>query len=236
MKLYYLGILFLLTSCATKYLIPGNRFITPETQGQALKGQVEFQQPGATLVTINTQNATIDEGVLYENVTRSGFLISNSFFDRFDVLWSHTGGGNSMLGGKFQFIGDSRAARGAGHKASGAILFGGNEHETEDKSIEFELTGREYLVLYGYRINETVLPYISASLATYTFSGKIRSNTTLNGLEPYFVTESRAVNAGFEFSFDAFFTKVEATYQQLKTTDTKARETYLFGYSLGFSW
>lgn len=236
MKILYLCLLFFVSSCATKYLIPGNRFITPESQGQALRGSIELQQTGANLLKINTGNGTVDEGVVYEDVSRTGFLFSNSLFDQFDILWSHTGGSNSMLGAKFQFVGEPRVAKAAGHKASIAVLLGGNEHETDDESIEFELTGREYLVLYGYRVTENIFPYASFSLASYYFSGKIRSNNALNGLEPKYVTESRALNAGVEFSADAFFAKLEATYQQLKTEETKDRERFAIGYSVGFSW
>lgn len=237
MNLLILSSLLFFTGCATKYLVPGNRFITPESQGAAFKGQVEFQQAGATQLTVDTSNETVDEGVNYTDVTRAGFLLSNSLFNQFDLVWSHTGGGNSMLGGKFQILGGSRSSKAAGHKAGLGVLFGGNEHETDDESVEFELTGREYLILYGYRINQNIFPYASFSLATYNFNGKINSdNNNLDGLEPEFVTSSRGLNGGVEFSIDAFFAKLEASYQQLKTDDTKDKERFTIGYSLGFSW
>lgn len=237
MKPIYLLCLFLISSCATKYLIPGNRFITPESQGGAFKGQFEFQQVGATQLTVNTSEGSVDNGVLYSETARSGFLFSNSLFNQFDLVWSHTGGANSMLGGKFQFLGAPRSGKGSGHKASLGILFGGNEHETDDEAVEFELTGREYLLLYGYRLSENVFPYASFSYASYSFSGKIRSrDPDLNGLEPEFVTMSRALSGGVELSFEAFFAKLEATYQQLQTDDTKDKDRFIIGYSLGFSW
>jgi hypothetical protein len=236
MKFYHFGLLLLLTSCATKYLIPGNRFITPESQGDAFRGQLEFQQASATNLTIDTSQGTVDHGVLYEEVTRTGFLLSNSVFNKVDVIWSHTGGSNSLLGGKFQFMGDPRIAKSAGHKASVAALFGGNEHETDDKDLSFELTGREYLALYGYRISEAVLIYTSFSLATYNFNGKISSNNSLDGMRPEYVTNSKALNGGFEFTYEAFFAKVEATYQKLETDHTKDKDRFIIGYSLGYAW
>lgn len=229
--------LFLLPACATKYLIPGNRFITPESQGEAFRGQIEFQQTGANQLTIDTKDGTVDNGVIYKDVSRSGFLFSNSLFDSFDILWSHTGGANSMIGGKFQFLGGSRISNSTGHKASLGLLFGGNEHETDDESVEFKLTGREYLFLYGFRINGNIFPYAGISFATYNFMGRISSsNPVFNGLEPDLITTSRSLNSGVEFSFESFFAKVEATYQQLQTTDTKDRERFLVGYSVGYSW
>lgn len=239
-KYLNLGLLFclqLLSGCATQYLIPGNRFITPETQGEAFRGQFEFQQTSGNQLTVNTVNGSVDEGVLYSEIYRSGFLFSNSFFDKFDFVWSHMGAANSMIGGKFQFVGGSRVSKTAGHKLALTVLFGGNEHETDDKSVEYELSGKEYMFLYGYRINENVLPYASLSMSTYDFSGIVRSsNPALNGLRPEFSTTIYSANGGVEFAFEAFFAKLEATYQQLNTKETKVKDRIIFGYSLGFSW
>lgn len=237
MKLLLLLSLYFLASCATKYIVPSNRFITPETQGGALRGQFEFQQTKSNELTINTSNGNVDEGVFYSDVKRAGFLLSSSFFDQFDLFWSHAGGANSMLGGKFQFLGASRSAKGAGHKMSLAAAFGGNEHETDDKSVEFELSGKELLILYGYRFNEHILPYTSFSYATYDFSGKIHSSDpVLNGLEPSLTTTALSLSGGLELAFDVVFAKLEGTYQQLSTKQTKDRSHFSIGYSLGVSW
>lgn len=236
-NLFLLLSLIFVSSCATKYIIPGNRFITPESQGGALRGQIEYQQTGANQLKIDTTDGTIDNGVKYDQVTRAGFLLSNSFFDSFDVIWSHTGGANSMLGGKLQILGASRSSNGAGHKLSLVALFGNNEHETDDESIEFTLGGKEFMAIYGYRISENVLPYVSVSKASYDFDGKIRSSTpSLNGAKPSLSTDSIGLSGGFEFALNSFFAKLEGTYQKLKTTDTKDRDRFTFGYSIGYSW
>ncbi len=237
--LYALQLLILtgLSGCATKYIVASNRFITPESQGDAFRGQVELQQTSANQMTVNTTNGTVDEGVVYQDVNRSGFLLSSSIFSKLDVVWSHAGGGNSMMGAKFQIVGDPRITKSSGHKASLGALIGGNEHETDDKTVEFELTGREYLFTYGYRFTENVMPYTSVSLGTFNFLGKIKApNTALDGLEPNLITSSRAFSAGVEFSYETWFVKLEGTYQQLKTEDTKDRERYAIGYALGYSF
>lgn len=237
MKLISMFSLLLLSSCATKYLLPGNRFITPESQGGIFAGQFELQQTGANLTKINTQNGTVDEGVIYENISRTGFLFSNSFFEPFDFVWSHTGGGNSMMGGKLQIIGTSRSSKGAGHKVSLAGLIGGNEHETDDKSVEFELSAKEYLILYGYRINESILPYTSLSFANHQFDGTIKApGTPLNGLKPSISSKSTTLSAGAEFSLNSLLAKLEVSYQKLETEMTKEKQSLFIGYSVGFSW
>lgn len=236
MKVILLLHLFWLTGCATKYIIPGNRFITPETQGGAFRGQVEFQQTSANQLTIDTSNGGVEDGVTYEDVPKSGFLLSNSFFNQFDLFWAHTVSGTSMLGGKFQFIGSPRTANGAGHKMAVAVAIGGNEHETDDKSVEFELSGREIYLLYGYRFSPNVFPYLALSQSSYTFEGEIHSNNSLNGLDPKIDTAIRALNGGVELSMEAFFLKFETTYQQLTTSETKDKSRFIFGYSMGLSW
>lgn len=237
MRIILLICLLFQVSCATKYLVPTNRFLTPETQGGALRGQVEIQQTAGQQLTIDTSSGTADEGVTYELLRRSGFLFSNSFFDSFDLYWSHTGGANSMLGGKFQFIGAPRTANSAGHKMSLAAAVGGNEHETDDETVKFELQGREFLLLYGYRINANVFPYASLSYATYNFTGEVfSSDPVLNGLKPEKETTITSLSGGVELSLNAFFVKLEGTYQQLATAETKDKSELVFGYSLGFSW
>lgn len=235
MKFLLLLSLYLLGGCATKYIIPGNRFLTPETQGGTFHGQVEIQQTSANQLTIDTTNNSIDDGVIYNTTTRTGFLFSDSLFDSFDFVWSHTGSANSLLGGKLQLIGDPRLSKAAGHKLAVGALFGANEHETEDGSVKFELGGREFLLLYGYRITENFLPYVSYSRAAYDFNGKIQEGP-LSGEEPHLKTTTNALNMGVEFAMNSLFAKLEATYQQLTTTDTKDRDKFMFGYSVGYSW
>ncbi|WP_408098618.1 hypothetical protein ACJVC5_06825 [Peredibacter sp. HCB2-198] len=229
--------LLLQVSCATKYIVPGNRFLTPESQGQALRGQIEIQQTNANQLTIDTSQGTVDQGVVYDEVSRTGFLASNSIFDQLDVYWSHIGGANSLVGLKFQFLGDSRVAKTAGHKMSIAAALGENEHETDDQSVEFNLGGREFMLLYGYRFSENVMTYSSFSMATYKFDGDIRSSDPgLNGADPKFDTKIQSLSAGLELSWATVFGKLEGTYQQLKTTDTKDKNVFIVGYSVGMSW
>ncbi len=237
MKLFDLIILLFLSGCATKYILPGNRFVTPETQGSIFRGQMEFQQTGATQLTIDTSNGTVDDGVLYDKVIRSGFLMSNSLMDIVDFVWSHTGGSASMLGGKIQFVGGSRSQNSAGPKASVAVLAGGNDYETDDKEIKFNLGGTEYLLLYGFRFNPAILTYSSFSYATYDFKGTINSSDpTLDGLRPELQSKLMTLSGGLELTYSPFISKLEASYQKLQTSDSADQSSFLFGYSFGFNW
>jgi hypothetical protein len=238
MRILLLIFLGIFGGCATKYIIPGNRFLTPESQGGNFRSQFEFQQTSANQLTSDMTNASIEDGVTQQVVGRSGFLFATSLYEAMDFFWSHTGGANSLFGAKFQLLGASKAANGTGHKLALAASLGGNEHETDGTdSVEFELTGREFNLLYGYRFSENILAYSNLSYATYNFLGKINSSdSAINGLEPEYETKALGVYGGAQLDFGAFFAKAECGYQQLETTYTSKISNFLFGYSLGFSW
>jgi hypothetical protein len=224
-----------LYGCATKYVLPGNRFVTPETQGGALHGQFEAQKTSANQLAAKLDSNDLVDGVEVTETSRNGFLVSTSFFNSFDFLLSHTGSGNALLGGKFQILGASRTEKGAGQKLAIVAAFGGNRYETDDKSVEFNLTGKEYMVLYGYRFNEFVLLYSNFSYSSYNFDGSIKSGRGA-GQSPNFTTVMNGLYAGAELSYGAVFFKAESGYQQLKTTDTADFTHTITGFSIGLSW
>jgi hypothetical protein len=238
MHVFLLLVLFLLEGCATKYILPGSRFITPESQGGVFRGQVELQQTSAPQLVAMVDDGTVDNGVESQIVNRTGFLVSTSLLEQIDLIWSHTGGGNSLLGAKFQVLGASRSAKGTGEKLAFSAAFGGNEHDVEGQTgVEFNLTGQEFMAMYGYRFSELFLIYSSFSYGKYIFDGKLSSSDpVLNGLRPRYETRSYGLNGGVEVDFSALFLKLELGYQRLTTTDTKEVANFLYGYSIGYAW
>jgi hypothetical protein len=230
--------LLFLTSCATKYIVPGNRFMTPETEGGAFRTGIEIYQSTSYQLTADITKGSVDEGVITNVTNRSGFAIETSFLEQIDLFWTHTGGGNSLLGVKYQFLGASKNAKSAGHKMAIAAAMGGNEHETDGKNkVEFSLTGQEFQFLYGYRLNEFILAYSNFAYARYNFDGEIHSSDSMiNGLKPVYVTKVYSLYGGLEFGLGDFFLKGEYGYQALSTTDTKAQSNYIFGYAVGMTF
>lgn len=230
--------MFFQIGCATKYLIPGNRFMTPESQGGIFNGQFEFMQTSANQLTADLSNGSISNGVSHQVISRSGFLFSSSLLEQLDLFWTHTGGGNSLIGGKFQFLGTSRSGKGTGHKMAFSAAFGGNDYETDGSpTVEFELTGNEVQLLYGYRFSEMLLAYSTFSYATYNFEGEVTSSDpVIDGLEPKYETKVRGLYGGIEGNFGAIFAKLECGYQQLMTSDTKDIAHFIYGYSIGVNW
>lgn len=230
--------LFLLVGCANKYILPGNRMMTPETQGGLFNSSFEFQQVDANQLAGDVTNRTVDDGVVTNPIKRSGFLIATSFLEPIDLFITHTGGANSLFGMKYQFIGASKVAKGAGHKMAISAAFGSNEHEMEgENGAEFTLSGKEFQLLYGYRFSELWMTYSNLSYSTYNFTGVLRStDPDLNGLKPNYDTKIMALYQGFEVNFAYVFAKLEGGYQQLRTTDTKPYTNFVFGYSMGLTW
>jgi hypothetical protein len=227
--------MFLLVSCATKYIIPGNRFMTPESQGGEFHSSIELHQSSANQLTADVSQGSVKNGVTSKITNRTGFEFETSFLEQLDLFWTHTGGGNSLLGGKFQFMGASKTANGAGHKMAISAAIGGNEHEIEGANkVEFELTGQEFQLLYGYRLNEFFLLYSNLAYASYKFAGEIRSkDPVINGLKPEYESTLYSLYGGMEVSLGAFFVKLESGYQSIRTTDTKDEGNYIFGYAVG---
>lgn len=235
MHLTVLLLSLFLYSCATRYVLPGNRFMTPETNGSFLRGQVELQQTNANQLRAKTSQGTTDQGVAYSDLARTSYLVSTSFFEQMDLFWAHTGAANSLAGIKIQLIGSPRVSNGTGHKLALSAALGENEHEPEDKSIDFTLGGREFGLLYGYRFNQSLLPYSSLMYSSYNFEGDIKKGANA-GLRPRYDTQILAANLGLQIDFQVLFGKLECTYQRLTTTNTDERSRFIFGYSIGLSW
>lgn len=212
--------------------------MTPETQGGLLNSSFEFQQVTANQLSGDVTQGNVDEGVIYSQANRAGYLFAMSFLEPIDVFLTHTGGGNTLFGMKYQFMGVSKIAKGAGHKMAISAAFGGNEHEIDGKNgAEFTLGGKEFQLLYGHRFTEFWMAYANLAYSTYSFDGVLKStDPTLNGLKPSYETNIIALYGGFEVNLAYVFAKLEGGYQQLRTTDTKPKTNFVFGYSIGLTW
>lgn len=238
MKLLLLLSLFSFVGCATKYILPANRFITPESQGGILRGSFELQATKGHEAKFDTSSGSASDGVVYNKITRTGYLLQNSIADQFDLYWSHTGGSTSLFGGKFQFLGASRSGKGTGHKMAAAFGFGGNEHDPEDKVIKtFAMKAQEFLLLYGFRFSENVMPYTSLSYTKYDMDVEMGSGAgSASGQEVKSQSKMKGLSGGVEVSYAAWLSKLEYTAQMISTDRTKDKTVYVLGYSVGYSW
>jgi hypothetical protein len=231
--------MFLFVGCATKFILPGNRFMTPETQGGIFKVQADYQlTQGNQLLVKPTSSLAIDEGVNNSQIYRSAYFLGTSLFQSFDLYWSHIGAGNSLFGLKWQILGTSREAKGAGHKLALSYAFGGNQHEEDTlPGVKFNLSGQELMLLYGYRISDWFLPYSSLTYSIYDLEGTVRSSSmALNGRKLDYQSTLMGAYVGAEFLLMSLVLKIEYGYQQLAVSKSPEFTQAVYGYSIGYIW
>lgn len=238
-NLFILILLFLSTSCATKYVIPGNRFISPESVGGVLRVQAELQQNSSKIAAINVTDGNTNNRLQYNDKMRTGYFFGTSIMEQIDFIWYQTASSVSFLGARIQLLGGSKASKATGHKLAITAAAGGNEHEIDssDPKIEFEMGGQDYSIIHGYRFSENILIFETLSATNISFDGKLSSsNPTFNGLRVDYKTKLYGAFIGAEFSYFALMMKLEAGYQIIQSTHTPERDGIRLGYALGYNF
>lgn len=232
-KLVLLSFCLLITSCATRFILPNQRFLSPEVQGGALKTSIELHKTSAHEAKLRGTDQGI-VGVSYQEISRSAYQFSTGLFDQLDLVWTHVGSGNSLIGAKFQLVGSGRGS-GAGSKFSLAYLVGGNEHESEDKSLTMKLNAQEVWAIWGLRFNEFIMPYASFGYGSYQYKGQIKRGA-FAGEAPRIGSDLYTLMLGMEAQFQGFIFKLESGGQLIESSKTKDKWAYMTGFSLGFAW
>ena len=223
----------ILSGCATRFILPSQRFLSPEAQGGGLKSSIEMTKTTAHLGKLKG-NVDGIKGVSYEDISRIAYQFNTGLFDQFDLVWSHIGSGNSLIGGKFQFMGGAKGA-GDGHKFSMAYLVGGNRHESDKKDIEFKLNAQEYWAIYGYRMNPFFMPYLSVGLGQYKYNAHIKKGY-YNGERPKIKSDVYMTSIGAELNYQSIFFRLESGFQLIESSKTNDLWAFRTGFGMGFSW
>ncbi len=234
-----LVVLFLCTSCATKYVLPGNRFISPESVGGSLRPQIELQQNSSKVVSIDVSGGRTDNRLLYSDKNRTGYFFGMSLIEQLDFIWYQTASSVSFTGARIQILGGSKSSNATGHKLALTAALGGNEHELDETEpkISFKMSGQDYSLIHGYRFSPNILVYESFSQTNITYDGKLKSNDpTFNGLEVGYRNTLYGLFAGVEFSYNSLMVKLECGYQRIKSTNTPNKEGMLYAYALGYNF
>lgn len=231
--LFLLITLLLLSGCATRFILPSQRFLSPEVQGGGLKSTIEIQKTTAHLARLKGGDEGI-KGLAYDEISRTAYQFSTGLFDQFDLVWSHIGSANSLIGGKYQFIGSAKGG-GEGHKLSLAYLVGGNEHESDNKDIEFRLNAQEFWGIYGYRMNPFLMPYASFGLGLYKYRGHIKKGY-YSGERPKIKSDLYMSSVGVELNYQSISLRIESGFQLIESSRTSDKWAMRTGFGLGYSW
>lgn len=223
--------LLALTSCATRFRVPLNRFDAPETLGGVMNAEFEFSQQSQL-------DGTVDLGesepypVDFTERSSNGYQAALSVAESVDLTWKHTSDGPSMLGVKWQFMGASLGAPGAGQSMSITAAFGGNSHEIEgNPTVEFDLAATDIALLHSLWFTPAFQVYESLSYSSYNFEGKVSG-----GLSPgNFADEGKLITlaAGLGFVMRPIDIKLEMAYTKADWSGSGSGNYLSWGFALG---
>jgi hypothetical protein len=247
-------ILLTTAGCATKFYLPGNRFITPESSGGLWKGEVKLGALGVTDVNIANDMTSTSPNLtpaMNKNSTMSlgGQL---GLHERLDFYLNSVMGGPNYAGVKVQLLGDA-ATTAKADNFSLALVGGGAFSNTRltasNGDIQGESTlkysGWEAMVLLGYRPSDSFLLYagpfqsvVNADVAIKRTQG---GTTTVTG-EPDGNGEMRGITGGLRFGQNFFLnlevtaTETVWTREQPSRLATDKFSDTAFGAAIGGAW
>lgn len=236
---FIVALLFISTGCATKYVIPGNRFISPESVGGVFKVQAEIQQNSSKIAAVDVSGGSTSNRLKYTDKVRTGYFFGASILEQMDFLWYQTASSVSFLGARIQLVGGSKASKATGNKLAITAALGGNQHEIDDgdPEIKFDMGGQDYSIIHGYRFSEFIMVYESLSLTNISFDGDLKSVDPLfNGLAVDYKTKLYGFFVGTEFSYGSLMAKLELGYQIIQSTHTPDRDGIRMGYAIGYNF
>lgn len=253
-NLFFIFILALTTSCTTqlKYHMNNHKFITPETKGEFLKGDVSisYQQTQKVIIAdafdllVFNLPAAVNTS---SNITRSNSVdlpLNLGLLNRLDFLTLDT-----KYGLKYQFLGTAENERSVGYKSAIALAYGYDHKSTSDVNYSNSSTSRIYStdilvksyeasLLFGYRISERDLVYLNIFRDFYKYNGVLKSSQFAT-IEATGKSYNQGILAGFEFSFGTqkyFLSRTEIGFAAAKLDNHEASTVGTFGTDFGWSW
>lgn len=190
--------LLFLVSCATQPQIasPSQNFLTSETQGESLKGQIVLSHLPGAIVKMDIDEASTEEGLKTKEFNSQfgasgqvGIVRAVDFFTRVQ-LYSPI-----IYGAKLQLMGMPKSeAEYKGHSLSIFMGLGRQRYYdnqgsnlTQQTSGDYEFNRShnvtEYGLAYGYRLYSDILTYGRYTIVKQSVIGDIKypENSNLNG-------------------------------------------------------
>lgn len=216
MKIILITSLFLFVSCSTSLYLPQGRMISPEAQGKlgavSLEARIEqFQKDKADFSNHNIKHPLKERTPVFRPTGHGemGFLEKLDLYADANILLNAP----SVLGVKFQILGDSRLEakeknfslavtggvgrqKGKNAPSGGTTIkitwpWGNGEEEKSDAidRISFQTIHQEAGLISGYRWKKNLLHYASATYFHQEITGHVK-------------TEDKVLNKRFNFTQD----------------------------------
>jgi hypothetical protein len=257
-KILLTSLFLSLCSCASKFFVPGNRFLSSESSGKFLHGDVKSGGIGVTSVQMadDITLASPDLTPKLEKNSAGLFALQLGLFSGLDIYANMPFGGPLFTGGKIQLTGDTfREAKAgnfslsiAGGAATGTLSQSAEADDIKSESkIKFQ--GYEAMVIAGLRVTDWTLFYVSPFYTHVSAKAKLQQTDTTNPAATPTVTaepdgegDMRGATVGLRFgkyffvSGEASFT--EMTWKRKNPTPLEADKfkNVAIGAALGGAW
>lgn len=232
-RFFMVSFLLVASSCATKFRFPLNRMISPESVGGAFNGEMELGQQGQVEGKVNISEPEPYPLQLTQRTSMS-FFGAMSLIESLDFYWNHTASAPSMAGGRWQAIGGSQQAGGAGHSLAFTAAFGGNEHEIEGATdVEFEIAATDFSVIHGYWFTPSWQIFETLAYTNYTVTGKL-SGSASGEIDDKAKQVTAAVGTALIFRPGKL--KLEAAYSKLDWSTSEDDSYISYALSLGLNF
>ena len=255
-SLLFLVSLFSSCSHTIKVRTPSTRFISPEAGGKLFASEVSGFYAGGTKASVNLKNERTTDPLVLDNNTNLidsiGLNANIGLHEKIDFIMT-SGGDNTpvLYGVKYQLIGKKRVESKKGDQSLAITIMAGNAGQTQKSGEDLELTpmdddteveldrdSTDYSLIYGKRIQDTLLAYTGVSYTKTKISGVLQSQSVnLDGKSINYTAEAIGAHIGLISYVSKFVSlKFEVSGQQINWTHT---DSETFGYISGgmaFYW
>jgi len=252
--IFLLSFAVLTTGCATRFLVPANRFVLPENTGALFKGDVKtgMASTGQVELADDVTAASPDTTPILSRNSAVHIGADLGLASFLDIYFTKISGGPTFAGLKIQLLGAPISTAKSGNFSlalAGGSGFGSITQNTEVGTIkgesELKFTGWEALLLLGYRPADSFLIYAGPFTSHIATDAKIKRTAnavTTTTAEPSGSGDFSGVNMGFRWGYH-FFIVVEGSYINMKWTREKPTElkasdlsSFVSGITLGGAW
>lgn len=202
-----LSLLFLISCAQIELKTPSSRFMSPETSGKALNYGLQLIQQSGVEAKINIVANELDKVDLSNSaspLTYSGYV---GVLDKLDIIYYNYIDSASLLGVKYQILGESKANAKQGNQSLALTLGGGGQSKTttsqdlfdeEVDKTELEQNLVDASIIYGYRTTDNILVYSSLHISNHSAKLKIISNndSALDGQTETYKTSNLGLSLG----------------------------------------
>lgn len=254
------GLSLLSSACASKFYVPGNRFLSPESGGKFMRGDIKTGGVGVTSVQVADDITLQNPDTAPKLEKNSAGLIGTQLgiVNRLDLYATMPLGGPLFAGAKVQLLGDSfqDAKKGnfslslAGGVATGTqtqtvgVSAGANNSTSYESKTKF--SGYEALLIAGYRVSDWTLFYLSPFYthidAKVTLQQTSGTGVTTVNATPQGAGDMKGATLGLRlgkhFFVNGEVSLTETTWEQKEPVEVKADKfsNVAVGFALGGAW